>query len=115
MREGGAFTTNHASAPSVAGWRPETYQLWDERGVVVSRAHCQPVQTLSYRGLWIEEFRADPRAMAVALRGIVERAKLLDLDQAGRLVSDNLAQGDLEFWLRQGFRNLGPYVVFAMG
>jgi len=53
--------------------------------------------------------------MAVALRGIVERAKLLDLDQAGRLVSDNLAQGDLEFWLRQGFRNLGPYVVFAMG
>lgn len=99
----------------VAGRSPEAYAVTDAGGELAAQAVCQPVQTLSYRGLWIEELWADSRALAVALRAIVERAKALDLDQAGRLARGLQGDGELDIWLRQGYRNLGPYFVFTMG
>ena len=100
---------------SVAGWPPEAYRLLDEQGQAVSQGICQRVQTLSYCGLWIEELWADPGAMSVALRAIVEHAKDLDLDQVGHLASGQPTEDELYSWLRLGYRNLGPYLVFTMG
>jgi ribosomal protein S18 acetylase RimI-like enzyme len=104
-----ARRTPSATAPS-----PEEQRLLDERGELVATAICQQVQTLSYRGVWIEELRAGPRVMGTALRAIIERAKILDLDQVGHLAGGIQADGELDVWLRQGYRNLGPYYVFTM-
>ncbi len=102
-------------AQKPVGGRPEVYRLLDERGQVVSQVTCLQVQTLSYRGLWIEELWAEPHATGIALRAVVERAKSLDLDQVGHLTTGEQARGNLHAWLRQGYRNLGPYIVYGKG
>jgi ribosomal protein S18 acetylase RimI-like enzyme len=91
------------------------YHLLDERGQVVSKITCLQVQTLSYRGLWIEDLWAEPRATGNALRAMVEWTKSLNLDQVGYLATGEQAQGNLHAWLRQGYRDLGPYAVYRMG
>jgi ribosomal protein S18 acetylase RimI-like enzyme len=59
--------------------------------------------------------RATAEAMGIVLRAIVERAKILDLDQVGHLATGEDARDHLHIWLRQGYRNLGPYFVFSAG
>jgi ribosomal protein S18 acetylase RimI-like enzyme len=93
----------------------EVHRLLNERGELVARAVCLQVQTLSYRGFWIEELSAGTEAMGIVLRAIVERAKILDLDQVGHLATGEDARDHLHIWLRQGYRNLGPYFVFSAG
>jgi len=95
--------------------RVEAHRLLNERGELSAQAICIQVQTLSYRGFWIEELAAAPQTIGTLLRATIERAKALDLDQVGHLATTQETREDLPNWLRQGYRNQGTYLVFRMG
>lgn len=77
-------------------------------------AHTLRVQTLSYRGLWIEAFSPHSRpAAGVLARGLVEHAKGLGLDEVGYLLPQGGAAEELQrSFLREGYVAVGEYLLF---
>jgi ribosomal protein S18 acetylase RimI-like enzyme len=108
---------NHAGAKD-GGVARESVALY-HGGRPAGGAECLCVHTLAYRGLWIEALSAaSHEARRWLARGIVERAKTLDLDQVGYLApgdatSGNDAPPEVVAMARAGFETLGSYLVFA--
>lgn len=95
----------------------EVLALRDAEGRIVSLAEAVAVHTLSYRGLWLERYwSASPPALLVAARGLVERAKALDLDEVGYLAPPTGAArrtDDALAFVRAGYRVTGRYYVYT--
>jgi len=95
---------------AVRGPWEEVHRLWDAQGELVGQGRCLYVQTLSYRGVWIEDLWAKG---AEALRGlgraVVERAKTLLLDEVGTLWA---GREPLPL-LREGYRLVGQYFILT--
>lgn len=95
----------------------ETHTLKDQAGAIAAVAQCLQVHTLAYRGLWLEKlWGASKRATRLAARAVVERAKVLGLDEIGYLApsrSDADAQAsNSAALLRVGYKTIGSYHVF---
>jgi ribosomal protein S18 acetylase RimI-like enzyme len=82
----------------------------------VAQAVCLQVQTLSYRGLWLEEIDADSvESRRLMGRAVVEQAKRLDLDEVGHLVPCGGVGADVtrESLLREGYQSAGRYLLLS--
>ncbi len=80
-----------------------------------------PVQTLSYRGLWVESLQAPTaQAQRCLARAAAERAKQLALDEVGYLAPQPdvqpVAHGAPRGlpWVREGYRDLGDYWIYEV-
>jgi ribosomal protein S18 acetylase RimI-like enzyme len=104
-----------SGAPAVAGVLPFTRQLWNEDGVCVAQGQALPVQTLSYRGLWVERLEADSSAwLAILARGFVELAKWESMDKVGYLAASWRHAGGREALAAEGFQAVGYYSVLRL-
>jgi len=73
------------------------------------------VQTLLYRGLWIESLAASKQTVRVALLNeTLNRAIAMDLDEIGMMVPEG-EQSLQETLLAAGFRSLGDFDWFRAG
>jgi ribosomal protein S18 acetylase RimI-like enzyme len=91
------------------GW---LHWLTDAEERVLAAAESQRVDTLSYRGVWIERLWAtDARAGRVLARAVVEQAKADDLDEVGYLQPTPAAGSVWPLWEREGFVLVGAYDV----
>ena len=83
--------------------------LAEEGGQAVGSAELVEVQTLLYRGLWIESLEAAHRLARQALvRAVVSRASSGGLDEIGIMVPLSKRRLQRAF-LSEGFRSLGGY------
>jgi len=112
-----------ADIAAAAGWLGElpaegthpglTLLLAEQRGRPAGYAELIEVQTLLYRGVWIESLVASARAARQALvQEAVNRARAAGLDEVGAVVShrDRALQKAL---LAEGFRSLGEFRWFT--
>jgi ribosomal protein S18 acetylase RimI-like enzyme len=102
-----------ADLPSLAGGGDLTFLLAEQKGRAVGRAELIQVQTLLYRGVWIESLLAPPRAVReLLIQEAMSRARTAGLDEIGAMVpeSDRPLQRSLR---GQGFRSLGDYRWFG--
>jgi len=96
---------------SAAGPVRTVHRFCAEQGSLAALAECLQVHTLSYRGLWLEQLWANsPQAQQCLARALVERAKVLDLDEVGylapRLTTTDAAEEGLIPWLREGYQRV---------
>jgi L-amino acid N-acyltransferase YncA len=110
-----AGSVPEAASGLLAGWRRDdlTLLLAGQKGRPAGCAELIRVQTLLYRGLWIESLLAPHRAVREGLiQEAVARARSAGLDEIGAMVpqSDRPLQQSL---LGQGFRSLGDYRWFG--
>jgi hypothetical protein len=110
-----------ATSPAAGGTRPPvsapqaqarapTVLLAEQDGQPAGYAELIPVQTLLYRGVWIESLAASTQpARAALVQEAVNRAKEANLDEIGAMVpaSDWFQQKAL---LAGGFRSLGAFL-----
>jgi len=95
----------------------ETHTLKDQAGAIAAMAQCLQVHTLAYRGMWLEKlWGASKRATRLAARAVVERAKVLGLDEIGYLApsrgdADDQASNSAAL-LGEGYKRVGSYHVF---
>ncbi|MBC7235563.1 MAG: GNAT family N-acetyltransferase [Chloroflexi bacterium] len=83
--------------------------LWDERDTLQAAAETQEVQTLAYRGAWIEAFwAATPLALRALGRLLVERGKVKGWDEVGYLAPPLADEARLAL-VREGFGHVGRY------
>jgi len=88
---------------------PLALLLAEREGQLAGHAELVQVQTLLYRGVWIESLAAADRTCREALlHEVVQRAQTLGLDEIGAMVpeSNRLLQQALS---ATGFRSLGDY------
>ena len=83
----------------------------------VAMAEVVQVETLAYRGLWIENLLATSQGFLCTLaRALVEEAKRLDLDEVGFLFERPTARsGNDEEYLtlaREGYQPVGTYRIY---
>jgi ribosomal protein S18 acetylase RimI-like enzyme len=88
--------------------------------VPCGQAELLPVQTLLYRGAWIESISAcSTAARAVLAHAVVEHAKAATWDEVGSLVPGPVSGPEDTNWalrhglLAAGFRDVGEYRVFT--
>jgi ribosomal protein S18 acetylase RimI-like enzyme len=123
---GGTLTIRETTTLSdVAGWLPDqalpagdpnlTLLLAERDGQPAGYAELITVQTLLYRGTWIESLRDPDRAVREALiDSAVNRAAAAGLDEVGAMVpAPNWPLRDT--LLARGFRSLGEFRRFAAG
>jgi ribosomal protein S18 acetylase RimI-like enzyme len=84
------------------------------------QAELLPVQTLLYRGAWLESIAArSPAARTALVHAVVERAKAAAWDEVGSLVPGRAPGPEEADWvlrhalLAAGFRDVGEYRVFT--
>lgn len=107
---GAAEAADRLDDRAAAGDHPDlTLLLAEQQGRPAGYAELLEVQTLLYRGVWIESLVASSRAARGALlREAVNRAKAAGLDEIGAMVphGDRPLQKAL---LAEGFRSLGAF------
>lgn len=121
LPDGWQWETNAPEAAQTpSGGAPERVSL-SLSGQVVAEADCLPVQTLCYRGLWVERCEVPPGAAERCMaRALAERAKQLELDQVGFLAPQPGPQPALRAaprmlaWVREGYRDMGDYTVYEV-
>jgi ribosomal protein S18 acetylase RimI-like enzyme len=68
------------------------------------------VHTLAYYGMWVERlWVASDVALGVMFRGLIERAKTLDMDMVSRMWPTDGDAGALDVLLRAGYQVVGEY------
>ncbi len=107
-REGPAF---YAAGPV-----REVYRLM-QGDTLLALGECLAVQTLAYRGLWVEKlWAASPEALGALAHGIGQRAGELGLDEAGYLAPDVAEQADDHIALLEaGYRSWDHYWIYEAG
>jgi ribosomal protein S18 acetylase RimI-like enzyme len=92
----------------------EVHHMQDENGGPVAAAECLQVQTMAYKGFWVEGFEVlSHRATGYMARALAERAKELDVDEVGYLVPRQGADDALIPLVAAGYENVGTYVVLC--
>lgn len=92
-----------------------TLLLAERGGQLVGHAELVQVQTLLYRGVWIESLAATDRAVREALvHESVQRAQALDIDEIGAMVPES-NQPLNQTLPATGFRSLGEYFWLRAG
>lgn len=95
------------------GPRRRVCWLEDASARRAAMAECLQVQTLAYRGLWIERiWSVSPAATSILARSVVEYAKAEGLDEVGYLCAQTADEEGVLPWLRQGYDSAGSYYVF---
>jgi predicted GNAT family acetyltransferase len=100
--------------PVAAAIRQVNRRLWDDAGACVAEGQELPVQTLSYKGLWIESLRADsPPILGILARRVVEFAEREGMDKVGYLCPERSesTRATLE---EAGFEAVGRYHVLSL-
>ena len=106
-----------AVAFCASGASRSVYRLTDH-SVTVALAKGLRVQTVAYRGLWIERlWAASEQARAIMGRGVAEEAKRFALDEAGYLMPRPCSgpaccrQQQVISLVRVGYRSVGAYLL----
>ena len=103
---------------SASGHSRSMHRIGNEKGSV-ALAEVIQVETVSYRGLWVEKLLADSEAaLGTIARALVEEAKALNLDQVGYLWPIQESQAD-DDWrrislVREGYQSVGVYRVYGL-
>ena len=89
--------------------------LEDGAGHRAAAAECLDVQTLSYRGVWVERVwsHRDDAVRYLAL-GLVEHAKSQGLDEIGFLRPQSGTERERLAWIRSGYEQRGAYYELGM-
>jgi hypothetical protein len=91
------------------------FLLAERKGQSVGYAELIPVQTLLYRGVWIESLVASsPLVSAALVQGAVSWAVHADLDEVGMLVPER-ALSLRETFQATGFESLGAFDWLVAG
>lgn len=106
----------HTPAFSASGLGREVHWLTDSHCAIQAMAEGQEVETLVYRGLWVERlWGASPGACAMAARALAERSKETALDEVGLLWPQSSSQGLVLALFREGFERMGAYHLLTLG
>ena len=110
-----------AAGPATAIWDArglgrEVHILENAQGAAAAAAECQQVQTMAYRGLWVEKlWAASQKLVGTMGRALVERAKALGLDEVGYLLPEECQERMLVPLIREGYIVAGEYMRFTEG
>jgi len=98
---------------SAVGRGREVYWLANVKDETVAMAECLRVYTMAYKGLWLERlWMRSKRACASMAHGLVERAKMLNLDEVGYLIPQECAGDQRLPFIREGYSVVGEYIRF---
>ena len=103
---------------SASGRSRSTHRIVSESGRV-ALAEVIRVDTVSYRGLWVECLRAESETfLRTVARALVEEAKTLGLDQVGYLWPIPGSQAEYDWrrisLVREGYQPVGVYRVYGL-
>ncbi|MBM3188565.1 MAG: GNAT family N-acetyltransferase [Chloroflexi bacterium] len=114
----GAFRAPGAAGRAFCADGPGRWVGWlaDEAGRTAAMAECLSVQTMAYRGIWVEALWATSRPAERRLaRALVEQSKALAVDEVGYLRPQSGGKGGLLPWVREGYQVVGRYHVLVLG
>jgi ribosomal protein S18 acetylase RimI-like enzyme len=104
---------NPTALPGHESGQGSTLLLAESRGQPLGYAELVEVQTLLYRGVWIESLVASKQiAYAALVHEAMKRAATADLDELGMMVPEH-DQGAQEAFQAAGFRSLGSFDWFT--